>query len=268
MSRRLTETTAIEQPPAEFLAGVGTIFKVFGPDTQDSGNVSYGVATDAGRYFVKTTDPYASVILDFDARVELLRNAVRVAASCPHPALPALFNVIESPAGPLLVYEWAAGDLLREPAARERFRALPADDVVAVLDQVFDLHAVLARTGRVAVDFYDGCLIYDFATRRLHVVDLDGYHPGPFRNTMGRLFGSSRFMAPEEFELGQTIDQRTTVFTMGRTAAVLLADGTLGRDAFRGHTGLHAVVARACRASPSERFASVAEFHEAWQRAR
>lgn len=267
MSRRLTETTAIEQPPGEFLARAGTIFKVFGPETQDSGNVSYGVATDCGQYFVKTTDPQASVML-FDARVELLRNAVRVAASCPHPALPTLFNVIESPAGPLLIYEWAAGDLLREPAARERFRALPVDDVVAVLDQVFNLHAALARTGRVAVDFYDGCLIYDFATRRLHVVDLDGYHPGPFRNTLGRLFGSSRFMAPEEFELGQKIDQRTTVFTMGRTAAVLLADGTLDCDAFRGHAGLHDVVMRACRVSPSDRFASVADFHEAWQRAR
>ena len=43
------------------------------------------------------------------------------------------------------------------------------------------------------------------------------------------MFGSSRFMAPEEFERGALIDERTNVFTMGRTAAVLLADGTLHR---------------------------------------
>ena len=56
---------------------------------------------------------------------------------------------------------------------------------------------------------------------------------------MGRMFGSSRFMAHEEFERGARIDERTTVFTMGRTAAVLLSDGTLERRPFRGSDALY-----------------------------
>jgi hypothetical protein len=51
------------------------------------------------------------------------------------------------------------------------------------------------------VDFYDGCLLYDFTSQELRVIDLDMYSRGPFTNTMGRIFGSTRFMAPEEFEL-------------------------------------------------------------------
>lgn len=85
---------------------------------------------------------------------------------------------------------------------------------------------------------------------------------------MGRMFGSSRFMAPEEFERGTLIDQRTTVFTMGRTAAILLSDGTLDRPPFRGSDALHAVVCRACALGPAERFPTLDGFHRAWQAAR
>ena len=38
-------------------------------------------------------------------------------------------------------------------------------------------------------------------SQSFHVVDLDHYQLGAFSNEMGRMFGSSRFMAPEEFEL-------------------------------------------------------------------
>ena len=94
------------------------------------------------------------------------------------------------------------------------------------------------------------CLIYDFARQDLHVIDLDGYREGPFINGMGRMFGSSRFMAPEEFEKGASIDERTTVFTMGRTAANLLSDGTLTRSAFRGNDAHYDVVCRAWSRCP------------------
>ena len=88
-------------------------------------------------------------------------------------------------------------------------------EVGHLMTEVYDLHRELARLGWIANDFYDGAMIYDFRRRRVHVIDLDSYNMGSFTNSMGRMFGSSRFMAPEEFELGATIDERTTVFTMG-----------------------------------------------------
>jgi hypothetical protein len=268
----------INEQPGQYLRSVGTVFAEFGALTQDSGNVSYGVQIGAERYFVKTAgrpdDPRR--FLNHAARVALLRNAVRLSESCHHYTLPRLFRVIESPSGPLLVYQWLDGELIGTPRARrddpesafQRFRRLPAATIQGRLDSVFDLHHELAGAGWIAVDFYDGSLIYDFKSGRLGIVDLDMYREGPFRNEMGRMFGSTRFMAPEEFELGALIDERTNVFVMGRTALVLLSDGTLNEDAFRGTRALFEVVARACEPERSRRYDSMAAFYSAWRTAR
>lgn len=255
--------------PVDILAEWGEIFAVFDEHSQDSGNVSYGVQIEERRYFVKTAGaPDATAFLDHPARCELLHNAVRVAESCDHPALPRFHQVLESAHGPMLVYDWVDGELLRVPSARRddpasshrRFRALPVPEVVAVLETIFDLHMALARLGWIACDFYDGALIYDFATRRLHVIDLDLYHRGPFVNEMGRMFGSSRFMAPEEFVLGAAIDQRTTVFTLGRCILNFLGDGTDDETRFRGNADLLALARRACAEKPDERYQTVESF--------
>jgi serine/threonine-protein kinase len=278
MIHPLLDCARIDQPPDQYLHAVGVVFAEFGRQTQDSGNRSYGVRIGAERYFVKTAghpgDP--EPVLSHAARVALLRNAVRLHATCRHPILPPIHQVIESPFGPLLVYPWVDGELLGVPRARrtdpqsafQRFRRLPTATICRCLDAIFDLHAALARAGWIAVDFYDGCLLYDFAAERIAVIDLDMYHAGPFQNDMGRMFGSTRFMAPEEFELGARIDERTNVFTMGRTALNFLSDGTLEEHLFRGSQALFRVVARACHPDRAQRFDSLAAFYRAWQAAR
>ena len=264
-----------QTPPADCLASVGRVFAVFDARTQDSGNVSFGVEAAGRRWFVKTAGDPADPrpFLPHPARVALLENALRLAASLAHPALPALHAAPASAWGPMLVYDWAPGELVGAPAARredpasafQRFRRLPPAEIAAALDVVFDVHVRLCAGGWVACDFYDGALIYDFAARRLSVIDLDSYHQGPFVNEMGRMFGSTRFMAPEEFVRGARIDERTTVFTLGRTISVFLGDGTLEAAAFRGTAGQHAAMLRACREDPAERLPTVAALVEAWR---
>jgi serine/threonine-protein kinase len=241
----------IDVPPATYLDQLGTIFTRF--DTQDSGNIAYGVQTDDARYFVKTAgDPsYTRPYLDFDGRVALLRTAAELAASVTHHTMPTLHTVIESPTGPLLVYEWRDGDLLHDPPARERFRALPTEEILAALGDLYELHVALDSAGWVEGDFYDGALLYDFAARRLTAIDLDTYHRGPYRNTMGRMFGSERFMAPEELTLGAPVDSRTTAYVMARTALVLLPEPP---------PALHTVLLEATTA----RFPSYQAFYDRW----
>lgn len=238
----------------------GEVFATF--DMQESGNVSYGVREGDRRYFVKTAgrvdDP------EHAARVALLRNAVVIATSCAHRALSKLDHVIESEAGPLLVYDWFDGELLGVPSLQRddpassfaRFRALPARRIAAALTTIYELHAQLARAGWVAADFYDGCLMYEFASDEVRVIDLDMYSRGPFTNTMGRMFGSTRFMAPEEFKFGARIDERTTVFNLGRAAFVFLGE--------RGTAPQLAAATRACSPDPAARFATVDGFLAAW----
>jgi len=73
-------------------------------------------------------------------------------------------------------------------------------------------------------------------------------------------------MAPEEFRRGATLDQRTTVFNLRRTAQVLLDEGDLeGR--FRGSLALAAVAERATRSDTAERYPSVDGFVAAWRAA-
>jgi serine/threonine protein kinase len=94
-------------------------------------------------------------------------------------------------------------------------------------------------------------LLYDFATHRLTVMDLDSYHRGAYRNTMGRMFGSTRFMAPEELALGAPIDTRTTAYALARAGLILLPDPP---------PALEDVLIEATTA----RFPSYQAFHEAW----
>lgn len=274
----------IDQPASAYVARHGRIEREFSHLTQDSGNVSWIVEAPEGRLFIKTAGTVApprpgapTPYFDHSGRVRSLRNAVDLARSCDHPALPALLNVIETPAGPMLVYRAAPGELIggTSPAERadpasayQRLASLPAAAQLPLFDTLIDLHRVLAGLGWVACDLYDGSLIVDFDTLTLHVVDLDDYRRGPTRNDMGRMFGSSRFMAPEEFELGAALDQRTTVFTLGRLVRHFTTRLTEDAGCFNGPARLAAVVAQAVEPAPDDRFPTVAAFASAWQSAR
>ena len=85
------------------------------------------------------------------------------------------------------------------------------------------------KQGYVAIDFYDGCIMYDFDNSRTVICDVELYSKSPYKNHMGRMYGSSRFMSPEEFQLGEIIDEITNVFTMGATAFELFG-GTRDRS--------------------------------------
>jgi serine/threonine-protein kinase len=189
--------------PPDYLAGVGEIFAVFDARTQDSGNVSFGVAAAGARWFVKTAGaPQAKAFHAHPERLALLEGARAVSAALEHPARPRFWRTLPSAWGPMLVYDWAEGELIGGPAERradpasghQRFRRLPVAELTAALDAVLDVHARLAASGFVACDFYDGAMLYDFQARRLTLVDLDHYRRGAFVNRMGRMFGSTRFM--------------------------------------------------------------------------
>jgi hypothetical protein len=271
----LLEVSATPDKPADFLARAGQVFATFDARTQDSGNVSYGVRTSRGTFFVKTAGaPSAEAPLPHARRVAWLRNAVRVNGAVQDPALCVLRHVVESAHGPLLVYDWVSGELVRTASAARtdpasafmRFKALPLAALASALSAVFRVHGQLCARGWVACDFYDGALMYDFDAHELKLVDLDMYHEGPFINDRGRMFGSDRFMAPEEFELGARIDERTTVFTMGRCIAVFLGERE-PRTNPAALLDMLEVGKRACQAEREQRWSSMAELYEAWLRA-
>lgn len=275
----LKSASRISQGLAAYVRDSSTVLREFNHLTQDSGNISWLVESEGQHLFVKTAGtadppvPGAPVpYFDRAGRVRLLRNAVDVARSCEHEALPSLLNVIESPEGPALVYEAASGDLIGVPSEQrgdpttpyQRLARLPASAMLGLFDTLIDLHVALAAAGWVACDLYDGCLIVDFRIPTLSVIDLDSYRRGPTTNDMGRMFGSTRFMAPEEFQLGAPIDERTTVFTLGRIVWHFATRLTEDPTEFCGTADLASVIQQACEPSPSDRHASVALLATAW----
>ena len=249
-----------DRPLADYLASRGEVFATI--TGHDSRNTSYGVAVAGERWFVKhAADPEA---------IAELESAIRFHAAVRHPAIVPLAGVIRAPDGLAIVHPWRNGEVLNDPLApgalpREdpasafaRFRALPVPELLAALDTIIDAHVAVAHAGFVAVDFYDGAVMYDFAARAVHLIDLDSYRP-PYTLDRDRQFGSSRFMAPEEWQRGATIDERTTVYTLGRAVSVFLGE--------RCDPGHHAVALRATAALPADRFATVAELHHEWHRA-
>lgn len=261
-----------EVPAVEpYLGRVGEVFKVF--REQDSGCVSYGVRLlDGARWFVKASvNDRARRSLD---RGWAFHRAVRHSAIVPQVHRIA----VRGGGGWAVVMPWREGEVLYHatvdgPRDRTspgspmaRFRALPAARVLRAFDRVLDAHLAVEAAGHVAVDFYDGALLYDFAADTAHLIDLDEYRPGPFEVEDERLPGSRRFMAPEEFVRGAVIDTRTTVFTLGRTARLLLDAGDEER-AWRGTPQQLAVVERATFPDPDDRFADVHRFAAAWRAA-
>lgn len=253
----------------DWVRGLGQTFEVF--DLQDSGNVSYGVDRGPDRIFVKcATTPHA---------VAGLERAARLHGEVSHPAIVAPTSIVRFAGGlAALVFPWCDGTVLYPttklgPAIRThpdgpwvRFRQGAVGWAYNAIESLLDAHLAITAAGYVAVDLYDGCLLFDFVSHRLRLVDLDEYRPGPFAVGEQRLPGSRRFMAPEEFRPGATIDQRTTVFTLGRAIRQLL-DETDDERGWRGSAEQLAVVAVATRENPAERYPDVAKLVEAWRSA-
>jgi GrpB-like predicted nucleotidyltransferase (UPF0157 family) len=250
----------------DYLNRIGEVFARF--DRQDSGCLSYGVAVVGRRWFAKTATT--------DAAAASLSNAVRVHSTLTHPAVIGLECVLHVAGAPLLVYPWTGGEVLyhatvppsvnrRDPASPiARFRALPLAQVRDALATVLDAHAAAEAAGLVAVDLYDGCLMYDFGSGIMRLCDLDEYRVGAFVLEEDRLPGSKRYLAPEQLQRGSLIDNRTTVFTLGRMLRLLLDAGD-DEAAWRGSKEELAVIGRATRLDPADRWDTVAALVQAWR---
>lgn len=251
-----------------FTARWGRVFRVL--DDQDSGNLCLGVEGPAGRVFLKYAGaPTVRFHGDVADAVTRLRAAGRVHAALAHPSLVRLREAVDAGSGHALVFDWLdAVPLGRQYGRTDVVRTLDLSARVDAVRQVFDFHVEAAARGWVAVDLYDGSLMLDPGTGRVTLCDLDFYHHGPLVNTMGRMWGSSRFMSPEELTLGATVDQVSNVFALGALAHTFLGDdATRSRAAWVAPDALWDVAARATAPLRAGRWPSVAALADAWREA-
>ncbi|CAM4068785.1 hypothetical protein GCM10007362_25800 [Saccharibacillus endophyticus] len=274
IEQRIDGVPFLLRRPHDFnwLAPFGVVFRVW--DRQDSGNIAFGLKIEDQQVFIK----YAgAATADYEGHpvdaVRRLREAANVYEILEHPTLVRLLDHFETEDGYAMLFEWTEGELLRRDDAPSspisRFRRLPIEERIDAVERILDFHAHVEAFGYVAIDFYDGSLIYDFERKRITICDIDFYSPAPYTNEMGRMWGSSRFMSPEEHERGAAIDSRTNVYGLGAMAFCLLGSETdRSRERWEAGEALFELAARAVSLDRSERWETVAELLEAWRAAR
>lgn len=248
-----------------FLREYGTVFKVY--DDQDSGNICFGTEKDGKRYFIKfagaPTERFDGDPADAIAR---LKASLPIYSDLRHEHLIELVEEKDIGGGFAMVFKWASGDCMGRmyPAAHHRFMQLPLDAKLNVFRDILNFFEHVASRSYVAIDFYDGSIMYDFENGKTTICDIDYFRKQPCVNDMGHMWGSSRFQSPEEFQFGAIIDEVTNVYTVGATAFALFGDYQRTRDKWMLSDKLFEIAARAVSDDRAKRQQSIRRFMEDW----
>ncbi len=259
-----------EYTDISWLAPYGRVEKVW--DGLISGNLVFLVDGPYGRMKVK----YAGARpVNYSGRpedaVERLKNAMDV-YSVRHRAVPELLTCGEVNGGEgfAAFFRWIEGEsLFPYPPSPEPWKSLrrqARETVMRMADDIIDLHCGLAMAGRVAGNFRDSNLIYSRERGTLTPCSLDGYLRMPAENTLGRMHGSARFLAPEEYELHAPIDERTTVFNLGMLLFMMLGNrDTLALKDWTMSPRLYEIASVCIREDPGDRWPSLDALRSAWR---
>ncbi|MCL2045607.1 MAG: serine/threonine protein kinase [Oscillospiraceae bacterium] len=250
-----------------FLSKYGKVFKVF--DDQDSGNICFGITNASNKIFVKFAGaPTARSNVSPEEAISRMNNTVQIYRDLEHPILNRLIDAEEIGGGFATIFEWTDAQCMGKqyPISREKFLQMPLETRLIIFDDILDFHAHVAKQGYVAIDFYDGCIMYDFELEQTVLCDIELYAKMPYKNPIGRMWGSSRFMSPEEFELGADIDEVTNVYTMGATAFAFFGE-ELDRSFDKWKLGVESfeVAKRAVSDECSNRQQSIMQYIAEWR---
>lgn len=250
-----------------FLEKYGRVFKVF--DDQDSGNICFGVKNATGdKYFVKFAGaPTERSNISAEEAIQNLKRTVPTYRNLAHPSLIKLVSSEEIGGGFAMIFQWVEAECMGRmyPLSRQKVMSMSLEVKKCVFEEVLLFHSHVAKQNYVAIDFYDGSVMYDFINERTIICDIDLYAHLPYVNEMGRMWDSSRFMSPEEFQLGAVIDEVTNVYTMGAFAFALFADGNRTEGNWPLSPKLFTVAKRAISDKRSERQQSIEELIEEWR---
>ena len=245
----------------DFIGKYGKVFKVF--DDQDSGNICFGTEKNGERYFIKfagaPTEQYSGKP---ENAVTRLKATLPVYQALKSPNLIEFVKAEDIGSGFAMVFKWADGECMGRmyPASHRRFMQMDAEAKLKVFRDILSFFEYVALQKYVALDFYDSSILYDFESRKTTICDIDFFRKMPCTNDMGRMWGSSRFMSQEEFDLGVVIDEVTNVYTVGATAFALFSDYDRSHAAWPLDDKTFAVASKAVSDARSDRQQSIREY--------
>ena len=177
---------------------------------------------------------------DPDRRERFVREA-RATAALSHPNIAALYEIGEDQGHIFLVFEFVPGDTLQTIIAGRGLNPRRALDLaVQIADALADAHAegIVHRDikpGNIIVTPKGAAKILDFglATWTAGGVEREqaGHETTRLATSAGTTLGTVAYMSPEQ-ALGEAVDQRTDVFSLG----IVLFEMLTGRLPFSGPT--------------------------------
>ena len=211
-----------------WLKKYGTAFWVV--DETGSGCVCIGMKDSERKYFCKIAG-VNTVEAEVSPKesVEILKKAVHLYNDLEHPNLTKIIEAYDYNQFYVVIFEWANGECLFDhwnfekyqrdttiKSPKEKFKELPVSKKLKVIEVLFSFLQNVNQKGYVAVDFYDGSIMYDFSTDVTTIFDIDLFRNAPVINDKGvEWFGTKRLKAPEEYIEGCAIDVQTNIFTLG-----------------------------------------------------
>lgn len=263
-----------------WLSKYGKVFCVY--DQQDSGNICFGVENENRKLFIK----YAGApTVNYEGKLEdailRIKKSLPVYEDIKHPNLINLVEHFNQGEGYACIYEWVDGECLHAhwnfdkypkythpESPNFKFNLLTLEKKLHCIDIIFNLHTLVAEKGYVAIDFYDGSIMYDFKTNKTTICDIDFYYKGSFTNVDGSMICSPRFMSPEEREKGAIIDEVSNVFNLGAITYELLGNNrSRSLKDWKGSEKLFYVAKKATSKDRTERYQSIKDLYKAWNSA-
>lgn len=209
-----------------WLTQFGKVFSVI--DETGSGCICFGVESDK-KYFYKIAGAKTIEAEVSEAEsIQLLKNAVAIYQDIKHPNLIEFIECFEYEQFFIAVFAWAEGECLFDhwnfdkykentqiESPAKKFKKLSVEQKLNVVEVLFSFFDTVAKNGYVAVDFYDGSIMYDFMKHQVTICDIDFFRKKPTKNDLGEEYpATKRLKAPEESMLGACIDEDTNVFTL------------------------------------------------------
>ena len=215
----------------------GKVFSVI--DETGSGCISFGVEKENTKYFIKVAGAKTvEAEISEKESIELLKDAVEKYKKIHHPNLIKYIDSFDYNEFFVIIYEYAEGECLFDhwnfekyendstiKSPIKKFKELSIDKRLDVADKLFSFFETVIESGYVAVDFYDSSIIYNFKNDETTFCDIDLFRKLPSINDLGKdYYGTKRLKAPEENEIGSTIDELTNEFTLGAIIFDMFSD--------------------------------------------
>lgn len=251
-----------------FLKKYGQVFKVF--DDQDSGNICFGVENHGKRRFIKFAGaPTAEYEGSPSDAIKRLKSAVDIYESVKQKSLIPYVTSEEIGHGFAMIFEWKDGECMGKMyyESHQNIMKLPIADKLHIFSDIIEFLQDIAQEGYLAIDFYDGSIMYDKEHKTTTICDIDFFRKSPSVNDMGQMWGSSRFMSPEEYELGAVLDEITNVFTLGKMGFSLFTDSDQDIEKWPLSQSRYNVLMKAINVDRNMRYSSIKEFADAWSEA-